>query len=41
MASLVPSTQRSITYSVPCEDDSLIDGLIAALKRILRQILGG
>ncbi len=36
-----PIDATSITYSVRCEDDSLIDGLIAALKRILRQILGG
>jgi hypothetical protein len=31
----------SITHPVGCEDDSLIDALIAALKRILRPILGG
>jgi hypothetical protein len=35
-----PTDTSTTTHTVDCDDDSLIDGLVAALKRILRGILG-
>ncbi len=41
LASEPPTDTTSTIYTIDCDDDSLVAGLVAALKRILRDILDG
>ncbi len=41
LANEPPTDTTSTIYTIDCDDDSLVAGLVAALKRILRDILDG
>jgi hypothetical protein len=41
LANEPPTDTTSTIYTIDCDDDSLIDALVAALKRLLRDILDG